>query len=87
MSQGLSDLANGPASLDLAHGPGNQPSKYAIGIKRNGAERSVPLLVLDDCDVRNKDDEEVIMLLVGNLYPCRRTFACVLDLKAMMPMP
>lgn len=48
---------------------------------RGGAERSLPLLVLDYCFIRNAADQDLVTLLVGKLYPFRRTFACVIDLK------
>ena len=48
---------------------------------RNGADRSLPLLVLDYCFIRNASEQDLVTLLVGKLYPYRRTLACVIDLK------
>ena len=51
---------------------------------RGGADRSLPLLVLDYCFIRNASDQDLVTLLVGKLYPYRRykrAFACVIDLK------
>ena len=45
--------------------------------------RMVPLLVLDYCFLRNEADEESLTLLVGKLYPNRKTFACVVDAKGI----
>ena len=50
---------------------------------RNGEDRLVPLLVLDYCFIRNAQDQDLVTLLVGKLYPCRRTFACVVDMKGV----
>ena len=48
---------------------------------RNGDARSLPLLVLDYCFIRSEQDQDLVTLLVGKLYPFRKTFACVVDMK------
>ena len=48
---------------------------------RGGADRSLPLLVLDYCFIRNASDQDLVTLFVGKLYPYKRAFACVIDLK------
>ena len=42
----------------------------------NGDGRSVPLLVFDYCFVKNSNEDDLVTILVGKLYPRRRTFAC-----------
>ena len=49
--------------------------------RRGDQTRSLPLLVLDYCFVRNEQDQDLVTVLVGKLYPYRRTFACVVDTK------
>ena len=41
----------------------------------------VPLLVLDYCFIRNEQDEDILTLLVGRVYPTRTFFACPVDVK------
>ena len=48
--------------------------------------RMVPLLVLDYCFVRNTQDEDLLTLLVGRLYPTRAIFACPVDMKGRDPV-
>ena len=48
---------------------------------RRGENRSLPLFVLDYCFIRSQSDAELTTLLVGKLYPSRRTFGCVVDTK------
>ena len=45
--------------------------------------RLLPLLVLDYCFVKGEADAELVTLLVGKLYPFRKTFACVVDAKGV----
>ena len=47
--------------------------------------RMIPLLVLDYCFVRNNQDEDLLTLLVGRLYPSRTIFACPVDMKGRDP--
>ena len=49
--------------------------------RRGDQTRSLPLLVLDYCFVRNEQEQDSVTVLVGKLYPYRRTFACVVDTK------
>ena len=48
--------------------------------------RMIPLLVLDYCFVRNTQDEDLLTLLVGRLYPSRSVFACPVDMKGRDPV-
>ena len=45
--------------------------------------RTLPLLVLDYCFIKNEADTTMLTLLVGKLYPYRKTFACVVDAKGV----
>ena len=51
---------------------------------KNGSDRRLPLLVVDYCFVRDKDDEVLAKLLVGKLYPSRKVLACVVDSKGVV---
>ena len=48
---------------------------------RSGADRDLPLFVMDYCFVRNEKDEQLAKVLVGKLYPSRKVFACIVDVK------
>ena len=48
--------------------------------------RMIPLLVLDYCFIRNTQDEDLLTLLVGRLYPTRAIFACPVDMKGRDPI-
>ena len=48
--------------------------------------RMIPLLVFDYCFVRNTQDEDLLNLLVGRLYPTRTVFACPVDMKGRDPV-
>ena len=50
---------------------------------RDGAARSLPLLVLDYAFVRDREDEELATLLIGKLYPSRKVLACVVEAKGV----
>ena len=45
--------------------------------------RLLPLLVLDDCFMKHAEEGDLQTVLVGKLYPARKTFACVTDSKGM----
>ena len=75
---------------NLTHWPYANWCPHCVMARRNnsahpqapkGTERSVPLLVLDYCFIRNACDQDLVTLLIGKLYPVRRTFVCVLDMK------
>ena len=51
---------------------------------RDGSDRSLPLLVVDYCFVRDRDDTILTTLLVGKLYPSRKVLACVVDSKGVV---
>jgi len=51
---------------------------------RDGSDRSLPLLVIDYCFVRDRDDTILTTLLVGKLYPSRKVLACVVDSKGVV---
>ena len=48
---------------------------------REGSNRSVPLLVMDECFLKTVDEDEVQKTLVGKLYPVRKSFALIVDHK------
>ena len=48
--------------------------------------RMIPLLVLDYCFVRNTQDEDLLPLLVGRIYPTRTVFAFPVDMKGRDPV-
>ena len=48
--------------------------------------RMIPLLVLDYCFIRNTQDEDLLTVLVGRLYPTRTLFACPVDMKGRDPV-
>ena len=48
---------------------------------RAGEDRNLPLFVLDYCFVRDEHDEKLAKVLVGKLYPYKKVFACVVDMK------
>ena len=48
--------------------------------------RMIPLLVFDYCLVRNKQDEDLLTLLVGPLHPTKKIFACPVDMKGRDPV-
>ena len=50
---------------------------------KDGSDRSLPLFALDYAFVRSKEDEVLAKMLVGKLYPSRKTFACVVDSKGV----
>ena len=52
---------------------------------RDRPDRSLPLIVLDYAQVRNKEDEVLAQLLIGKVYPMRKFFACICDAKGVDP--
>ena len=48
--------------------------------------RMIPLLVFDYCFVRNAQDQDLLTLLVGRVYPTRKIFACPVDMKGRDPV-
>ena len=42
--------------------------------------------MLDYCFVRNNQDEDLLTILVGRLYPSRTIFACPVDMKGRDPV-
>ena len=76
----------------LTHWPYASWCPYCVMARRNsdphfqnreGDNRALPLLVLDYCFVRNQPDQDLVTVLVGKLYPTRKTFGCVVDVKGM----
>ena len=75
---------------ELTHWPYAIWCPYCVMGRRNnsphfrsrGGARNVPLLVLDYCFVRTADESDLVTVLVAKLYPVRRAFACILDMKA-----
>ena len=43
--------------------------------------RHKPLFVLDYAFIRNSQDEDLMTMLVGKLYPFNKFFACIVDAK------
>ena len=48
--------------------------------------RTIPLLVLDYCFIRNVQDEDLLKLLVGRVCPTRVVFAFPVDMKGRDPV-
>ena len=48
--------------------------------------RMIPLLVLDYCFIRNAQDEDLLTVLVGRVYPTRVVFAFPVDMKGRDPV-
>ena len=46
---------------------------------------STPLLVMDDCFIRNINDKDFVKCLVGKLYPYHKLFGWVVDVKGPDP--
>ena len=51
---------------------------------KDGSDRSLPLLVMGYCFVRDRDDTVLCKLLVGKPYPSRKVLACVVDSKGVI---
>ena len=50
---------------------------------RSESQRALPLLVLDYCFFRTEAEDENLKVLVGKLYPSRKTFACAVNEKGV----
>ena len=46
----------------------------------------IPFLVMDYCFIRNVQDEDLLTVLVGRLYPSRVVFAFPVDMKGHEPV-
>ena len=74
---------------NLTHLPYRSRCPHCVAARRNNAPhavdksvtRSLPLLVLDSCFLRDAEPQELTTVLCGRLYASRAIFAKVCDLK------
>ena len=83
------------ARHNLTHLPYAQWCPHCVAARRannphfrreESFRRLIPLLVFDYCFVRNTQDEDLLTLSVGRLYPTKKMFTCPVNMKGRDPV-
>ena len=85
-------IAKERAIHDLTHLPYRDGCEHCVRARRPNthhrarspsSQRTIPLLVADDCHVRDSKDEELATILVARLYPSKALLAAYCDQKGV----